>query len=380
MREKLRIEKVVYGGLGLGRKDGFVYLVPFTAPGDVIIAECIKVKDYFSCELLEILEPSDMREKPGCAHFGLCGSCHFQHIKREEEINIKKEIFQENLLRIGKIKKDVDNVIFLNRENYRNKVEYSFIQNMFAYYNVKNEKFIIEDCLIEDKIIRDFRIKNRFKNLQKLILRTDSDGRIFAIGVDDNLKRFIIKGKDEKLKYRFKNLIFEISPYSFFQTNTEILYKMIEKLKELINPDFKDVVIDGYGGAGTFGTSIAEKVKEVFIIEKSVSETIDAGNNILKNRCENVKIINKDICDTLEYLKMANKIIIDPPREGVNKQLIDGINNFKPELIVYISCNPATLSRDLGRLIGYKIEKIVIFDMFPMSYHIEAMVLLRNVD
>ncbi len=377
MREKLKIEKIIHGGYGLARKDGFVYLIPYTAPGDLIVGDCKKVKDYFICELVEILEPSDIREKPKCFHFGYCGGCSFQHIKREEEIKIKKMALEEDLKRIGKIQKNVDEVIFLKRENYRNKVEYSFLDDRFAYFNSKNEKFIIKECFIEEENIKKFREKGIFKNLEKLILRTDSSGKIIAIGVDDNFRRFIIKGKNEKLIYRFNEFEFEVSPYSFFQTNTGIAEKMIEKLNELINPSKEDVIVDGFGGVGTFGISISKKVKNVSIIEKSENEIIDAGNNILRNKCENVKPINIDINKAEDYIEKANKIILDPPREGINKNLIDIINRTKLEMIVYISCNPATLSRDLNLIKDYRIEKLILFDMFPMSYHTEAMVKLK---
>ncbi len=378
MPEKLRIEKIVQNGLGISRKENFIYFIPFTAPGELVIAECKKVKDYFMCELLEVIERVDIRENPICRHFGICGGCSFQHLRRDAEIKIKKEIVEENLKRIAKIEKKVDDVIFLNRLNYRNKVEYSFINNKPAYYNLKNEKFNIKECFIEEGPIKDFREKSSFDRLEKLILRTDSTGKIIATGVDRNLRRFIIKGKDEKLLFKFSQLEFEISPYSFFQTNTEIAGKMIEKLNEILRLEKDDIVIDGYGGVGTFGISLSKSVKKVFIVEKSEKEVIDAGKNALKNRCDNVIVVNKEMEDSEEIIKKCNKMILDPPREGLSKELINIINKIDLETIVYVSCNPATLSRDLGRLKNYRIYKIIIFNMFPMSFHIETMVLLRN--
>uniref|UniRef100_A0A7C4U8B0 Class I SAM-dependent RNA methyltransferase n=1 Tax=candidate division WOR-3 bacterium TaxID=2052148 RepID=A0A7C4U8B0_UNCW3 len=378
MREELKIEKVIYGGYGLSRKNGFVYLIPFTAKGDKVIAECERKKDYYLCKIVEIKEPSPSREKPVCSHFGICGGCHFQHINREEELSIKKEIVEENLLRIGRLKKSVDEIIGLQRFHYRNKLEYNIIDGDFSFNDINNEKLKIEECFIEEEIIKDYRERKKFQRIEKIIIRCDNQGNIISTGVDRNFKRFIIEKKNNKLRYKFKDVEFEVSPFSFFQTNTMITEKMIEKVKELLKVEKEDVILDGYGGVGTFGISISGFAKKIFIIEKGKNEVIDATNNLVLNRCDNVKVINIDIDESEEYLKLSNKIILDPPREGISKIFCEKLNRYNIEKIIYISCNPATLARDLGRLNNYDIEKIIIFDMFPMSYHIETMVLLRN--
>jgi len=394
--KKLRIEKVVYGGMGLARFDGKVHLVPFTAPGDTVLAHCREKKDYSICAIRKILEPSPVRRKPICPHYTVCGGCHLQHLKEEAEIVIKKEFIQETIERIGGIKIQLKRFISSKFQHYRNKLEYSTFKGRPAFNGIDNRPFLMKECFIEDKNIMRLR-KNiqGLRGVRKLILRTDDTKRVFAIlkgNFNQRKNRRILTeagvyysispekkwNGEEFLEFRTGGLNLVVSPLSFFQVNKEILERMIELLPELLSPDKKDIVVDAYSGVGTFGLSLSRYVKEVRLIEESKFGSDDSMHNIRRNYIENIKVFRGKVEENLDAFNGATKVVLDPPRQGLNKNVIVALNEIKPERIVYISCNPSTLARDIKLLDGFKIAEVYGFNMFPYSYHVESIAILER--
>ena len=394
--KKLRIEKVVYGGMGLARLDGKVHLVPFTAPGDTVLADCREKKDYSICTVKSIIEPSPVRRKPICPHYTVCGGCHLQHLNEEAEIEIKEEFIQETLERIGGIKIQLKEFISGKFQHYRNKLEYSTFKGRPAYNGIDNRPFLMKECFIEDKNI--MRVRKNIQGLRgvrKLILRTDDTKRVFAIlkgNFNQRKNRRILTeagvyysispdkkwNREEFLEFKTGGLNLVVSPLSFFQVNKEILERVIELLPELLSPDKKDIVVDAYSGVGTFGLSVSRYVKEVRLIEESKFGSDDSMHNIRRNYIENIKVFRGKVEENLDAFNGATKVVLDPPREGLNKNVIVALNEIKPERIVYISCNPSTLARDIKLLDGFKVAEVYGFNMFPYSYHVESIAILER--
>ncbi len=394
--KKLKIEKVVYGGMGLARFEGKVHLVPFTAPGDTVLADCREKKDYSICTIKSIIEPSPVRKKPICSHYMVCGGCHLQHLKEEAEIEIKKEFILETMERIGGIKIQLKGFISGKFHHHRNKLEYSTFRGKPAFHGIDNGPFLMNECFTEDKNITKVR-KNiqGLRGVRKLILRTDDTKRVFAIlkgNFNQRKNRRILNeaevyysispdkkwNGEEFLEFRTGGLNLVVSPLSFFQTNKEILERMIDLLPEFLLPDKKDIVIDAYSGVGTFGLSVSRYVKEVRLIEESKFSFDDAIHNIRRNYIENIKVFRGKVEENLDAFNGATKVILDPPREGLHKNVIVTLNEIKPERIVYISCNPSTLARDIKLLDGFKVVEVYGFNMFPLSYHVETIAVLER--
>ena len=190
-----------------------------------------------------------------------------------------------------------------------------------------------------------------------------------------------IDGKDKIIDY-IGEYKFSISPNSFFQTNRDQAVVLYDKAKDYLSPDDEDIVLDLYSGIGTISIYIANDVKKVYGVEMADEAIKDAKTNARFNKMNNIEFIKGKAEETLPFLLdrgiEANKIIVDPPRKGCDKKLLDAIIKINPERIVYVSCNPTTLARDIKILVdaGFKVEEVQPVDMFPHTAHIESVTLL----
>jgi len=186
------------------------------------------------------------------------------------------------------------------------------------------------------------------------------------------VKKYVGKGY---LEEKILDIIYEIPPFSFFQPNSYQTVNIVRYVKRALGGGKK--IIDLYSGVGTFSLQIAELSEEVVGVEEDSISVMSAERNCIKNGIDNINFINGKAEDV--YLGKADAVILDPPRAGVHKRVIQYLNRFKPNTIIYISCNPYTQIRDVKRITGYEIEKIRAFDMFPHTQHIENVVVLRSV-
>ena len=173
-----------------------------------------------------------------------------------------------------------------------------------------------------------------------------------------------------------------MSPFSFFQTNTKATEVLYNTIIELLQPQKQDTLLDMYCGTGTIGISLCNHVKHVVGVEQVESSVENAKNNAKINNIDNVEFFAKSVEDWIKQNdKNFNSIVIDPPRAGLSYSVIEHILFLNPNKIIYVSCNPSTLARDLKIIIEsnkYKVEKVCPVDMFPQTYHIETVVLLTN--
>ncbi|NLL91001.1 MAG: 23S rRNA (uracil(1939)-C(5))-methyltransferase RlmD [Ruminococcaceae bacterium] len=441
----LTIEDIASDGNGVSRYMDFVVFVPYTAVGDVITAKIVKVKKKHAFGIIvNLLKESPHRIDSGCIHFQKCGGCSLRHLDYKEELRLKKNFVVNSLNKIGNIDFPVEEVIpSPDISKYRNKVQLPVYQDKnglnFGFYARRSHRIVpitggcdlnpvIFNKIASDvcEILNSYSVKaydeySHQRDLRHIVLRENDKGEIMlclvmncdsfegelefcknilkehpeivSIVLNENSKNTNrIMGFYNRTLYN-KGYIydtlcgkkFRLSPTSFFQINrgaAEILYGEIEKL---VQPEIDDIVLDLYCGVGSIGLSFAEKVRKVIGVENNESAVEDAHHNASVNEIYNAEFFNLDATKFSEKLKkfaiLPDCIITDPPRKGCSATLLSNLVSLNPEKIVMVSCNPATLARDLRVLIdsGYEIKKVTPVDMFPRTEHVETAALVSKV-
>jgi 23S rRNA (uracil1939-C5)-methyltransferase len=413
---EVTIEKISFGGRGIGHFDNRVVFIDNTVPGDVIACSLARIKPkFFEAKLDKIIKPSDSRIKPRCKHFKTCGGCTWQYLPYETQLEIKESQVRESLEHIGGLKNPFIKPIIGCGEPwfYRNKMEFSFYENMVGLHpkGYRYEVFDLKECFLESaeipKILEAIRpvikpgmisivIREGKRTNERLVNLVYSNSEIdrkqfvnlmkpFSTSIYLTQKvakkgqptRFIeehLFGK-KTLTEEMCNLKFEILPRAFFQPNTlqaEKLYKSVEELGEI---GTNDIVFDLFCGTGTIGMTLAHKAKKVIGADTNESAIQNAKQNAKLNKINNIEFHAGDAYRVVKDLDLKPDIIIvDPPRSGLTQKLCEKMAQIKPKKIIYVSCNPTTQARDIKTLVkaGYKLEVVQPVDMAPHTYHIET--------
>ena len=423
---QLEIEKLVYGGKGLGRFQGRTFFIPFTVPGDIVeIEETVRKSGYSEGKIKKIIKEGKTRIKPKCPHFGRCGGCDWQHINYEAQVEAKRAILEENLQKIGRIKKpNIDEVIpSPNPWHYRNRAQFKVKNGKVGFFAKGTHEVVdIERC---DILKED--ISNSIKGLKKLaqILPTEpNEFHIYSSNGNEVILKIVYHGKfkriefslddikeilnvnlvgfgiykqgesgyPERIKFFGKDFTYEkvdkfkfrVSADSFFQVNRFQVENLIKKVSKGAMEYQYLLAADLYCGVGTLTIPVGRYVHKAFGIEASFSAISDALYNKDINGLRNISFFCRETEEGIEIIKENNPdlIVIDPPRSGLSQRIIREISSL-PRLkrIIYVSCNPATLARDIALFYqhGIHMEKSKLIDMFPQTYHIETIAFLRKV-
>ena len=403
-----------------------------------------KKRDKIEGRLLEVIEPSPIEQPAACKHFGICGGCRYQNLSYEQQLDLKKrqveELIEKNGLSFA-IENIYGSPI---TEGYRNKMEFTFgdeekdgplalgmhkknsfydivtlddcrivdpdfnvlLQAILKYFKEKGETYFHKirhegflrhlvmrrsvktgDILINLVTTTQSRLdESEFVNM---ILSQKIDGKVVGIlhTLNDNLADVVqsdetktLYGQDYFYEYLY-NMRFKISPFSFFQTNTlgaEVLY---DKVREYVGETKDKLVYDLYTGTGTIAqmlASVASKVVGVEIVEEAVEA---AKKNAVDNHLDNCEFIAGDVLKVVDNLTQKPDILVlDPPRDGIHPKALTKIINFNVDEMVYVSCKPTSLMRDLlvFREAGYEVKRACLVDMFPGTVHVETVVLLSK--
>ncbi|WP_018591865.1 23S rRNA (uracil(1939)-C(5))-methyltransferase RlmD [Terrisporobacter glycolicus] len=440
----VEIVDIGQGGVGIGKFEGFTVFVDGGLVKDKIKVKITKSKkNYAVGEIVEILGPSPYRVERKCSkELRECGGCQIQELDYKEQLNVKTNEVKQVISRIGKL----DDVVIHNALGmeepfrYRNKAQFP-IQKVngvpiIGFYKKKSHDIIPTDqCIIQhdvnDKIIkiiktyiRAYKVsiydeKTHTGVLRHLVTKVGfttkevmvvlvANGRKLpylnelASVLKENIPGFktlvvnvnrektnVILGNENRVIYgdgkindNIGDLVFEISPLSFFQVNpvqTEVLYN---KALEYANLGENDTVFDIYCGIGTISLFLAQKAKKVYGIEVVEEAIKDAKINAEINNLDNVEFYVGKAEEVVPKMykqgKRANVVVVDPPRKGCDEKVLDTIVSMEPDRVVYVSCNPSTLARDLNYLDerGYKCLEVQPVDMFPHSVHIENVALI----
>lgn len=374
-------------GNGITRIDNFVVFVPYALKDEKIKTKITKVNKRFAiAKIEEIINKSDRRQCVKCKSFNECGGCSFLHLSFNEEK--KKKIDFINKLFNTNVKEILTN----NEYNYRNKATFHVKNGMIGYYS-ENTNDIVEfdNCLLLDERINE--VYNTLKNIDlsnifEVIVRTSKSSVMVIFKGDTNdfdYNPLVNKVKidslylNDKLLYgnayiieELGNIKYSIYPNAFFQVNTDNMKIMYDKVKEYAGNGNK--LLDLYCGTGTIGIYLKENFEEVTGIEVNKEAILNANINKSLNNLSNINFI----CGDASIAKNNNYdvIVVDPPRSGLSNKVINFLNKSDAKTIVYVSCNPKTLKRDLDLLAKYSMTKLECINMFNKTKHCEVITAL----
>jgi 23S rRNA (uracil1939-C5)-methyltransferase len=369
--DTLTIEKLVYGGEGLARLDGKIVLTPFVLPGEVVRVEVHRDKnDLARGRLIEVLEPSPARIQPGCPYFQRCGGCQYQHIDYAAQLEQKREILREVLRRVGKIEFAGDIATIAGEPwAYRNRVQLHIEDGKAGYFEQGSRDLCaIDHCPIAspklNEIISKIEAPQAKTALELFTNETDVQVNVVDRVPRQALTKLASLGVTTPIEYAG----FRVSRNSFFQVNRFL----IDRLVECAVGDAKgEWAIDLYAGVGLFSKQLAERFAKVTPVESSSSSLRDLAHNFAQPAVKaNVEEYLSQLAETPDF------ILADPPRAGLGKHVVKDLARIHAPRLTIVSCDPATLARDLSGLIGngYSIHKITLADLFPQTFHLETIV------
>ena len=362
MKKIVEIEKLDNFGRGIAYFNDKICFIKNTYPKEQVKIEIIKeTKNYIEAESKNIIIKSEDRidiESPF-----LYSGFPFMNYKREKELEYKENLIKELF---SKYTNNIKNIVYVDNLDYRNKITvFKDKENIGILKENSHEILNVSDLLFVNKRIKEEYNLIKNEEFNKLMIRTNGK---------DVIKIYDDKDNDDYLIDTLLNYKFKIRTKSFYQVNKEICEKLYLKIKEYLNKE--DKVLDLYSGISTISICISDKVKEVVGVEINKSSYLDSIDNIKMNNISNVKSYNMDVINYLDKYKNFNTIIVDPPRKGLDKKLINYLNSDK---LIYISCNPITLKRDLELLKDrYKVVEITPFDMFSRTPHVETLVSMKK--
>ena len=398
MEYVVEIEKLDHQGRGICFTDGIITFVPNTLIGEKVKIKIVKnTKKIREAIVISFLEKSSKRMDIKCNN--LCGGCNLLHMSYEDELIYKENKVKEIITKFTNLSSNIVKKIIPNNEyNYRNKATFQVKENIGFYKEKSYEIVPIDKCLLVDEKINEILKtlkKLNLNNIYQIVVRTsknlDESMVVFKVNGKFNtdispLKKIvntiILFDKEYKVLYgngyivdKIGDYSFFISPDSFFQVNTNGAYNLYSKVLEYVGNS--NYLLDLYCGTGTIGIFLSNICKKVLGIEINKYAVKDAIKNKELNRINNINFICKDVA-LFNDIDSFDTVVVDPPRSGLDKNIINYLLKISPEKIVYVSCDPITLARDL-KLLSEKYDclEITPVDMFSRTYHVESVCVLK---
>lgn len=362
------IHDLAFGGEGVGRVGELVVFVPFVIPGEVVEAEVTEVKKKFArARLVRLVTPSPERVEPRCRYFGECGGCQYQHLAYAAQLRLKHKQISDLFQRIGGFSGAVIDPVVPCPEpyGYRNRIMVRTQWNKrqqrieLGFLGMDNEFVVsINECAIAEPVLNE--------DLQKVIANPPPRGGL-------------------KVTLRVTPEGWEVPRDSFFQNNFFLLPKLVETVRERLREAGSRRLIDAYCGVGFFALELADLVTSFVGVEYDGLAIKAAKENMALRGVTNGQFVGGPAEDYLGGLLARHPgepttLVIDPPRTGVPRAALERIRRARPQQIIYVSCHPATLARDLQILCAegaYELVKVTPHDMFPQTQHVECVADLR---
>jgi len=391
----VEIVDVAFGGKGVARIDGLVCFIAFTIPGETVKIRITSVKKRFmEAELVEVIEASKDRVEPKCALFGECGGCQYQHISYDKQLELKKSQLTQLLGRIGGFGEipEIEDVVPSERPyNYRNKITLNphKAENGAVIYGFrdKDNRYLmtVPNCPLAREEVNELIPGIKKSPWGKKNLRRDKPKSVTLRCSAGNDPITFFGSAPKGMPWRKEEINgrgFSVPLGSFYQVNPEVAESLFRLTTDWMNELPVSRVIDAFCGAGFL--SVGVKDKHIVGIEENAPAIDAAHYNALQWGVKSSNYIagdaNKQINRYLRGKGDCTALILDPPRNGCGPQTIKSIAEHKPAWILYVSCDPATLSRDLKQICSgdnYEVEKLALLDMFPQTTHFETMILLK---
>lgn len=371
----VKIERVVYNGMGLAHFEGSPLFIPFTAQDETVeFTVTSRRKSVLFGEATRILEPSPHRREPECPVFGRCGGCHFLHIDYDEEVRIKRETVIDALSRIAKIRMEIAEVVPCpERHGYRNHALFRVGSRGETGFSMRESSEIVpfpaQGCLLLPEPMRSAIAALGAASLApmtKVRARLDSFGAVHLWGLRDRV------GPPDVLM-EAGGFRFPVQPEAFFQVNRLLNSRLMELVTGL--PDRAVLrAVDLYCGTGFFTLPLARRCGEVVGIEIQRQACRSAVAAARLNEVSNVRIVRDSAVRALPRVAEADLVLTDPPRTGMPPEVLRAIVKLRPARIIMVSCDPPTFARDAKRLVevSYHLTAIHVVDLFPGTFHVET--------
>jgi len=426
---ELTIEKLIYGGEGLAHHDGSTVFVPFVLPAERVSAAAVETKKKFVRARVErVLDPSPERSAARCPHFGVCGGCDYQHIPYDAQLKYKTEILRETLRRLGRIEWPGEITAHASPPwGYRNRAQWKIRPLSdedgagpgIGYFRASSTALCaVDDCAILSPLLlrsllalrgalaagtlpRELREIEAFAgaNDSKLLVTATfagipSHAEELAITIREILPEIesllLYDPSRERMKLDGPGFIaceaggnaYRVGHFSFFQVNRFLAGDLVREVAE--TDEGGNLALDLFAGVGLFSTPLAARFARVVAVESNPAAARDLEANTSGRAARAgraIEIRNADVEQFLQKFRdTPDLIVVDPPRAGLTPTAIKHITRVAPARIAYVSCEPPTLARDLAALVkaGYEISNLHLFDLFPQTFHMEAVVRLRR--
>jgi 23S rRNA (uracil1939-C5)-methyltransferase len=385
-RATLTLTDMAYEGHAIGRLDDLVVFAEYGIPGETVAVEIYrKNADFANARVVEVLQSSPDRVEAPCPYYGVCGGCHWQHINYERQLQLKRHVVQEQLRRIGKFESQPVNETIGAADpwGYRNHLRLSTGRHGdLGFMRRGSHRFLpIDRCLIADPKINDAiaLLQGKGAGLHQVELRAGVNTGELMVQPDMTDREPSAPPGSKVYRESLLGREFQISAPSFFQSNTAQAERLVRLVREKLDPQPDELLLDAYAGVGTFAALFAADVREVIGIEESPAAVADAAVNLAG--MANARYIEGKVEAVLPELReQPDAVILDPSRLGCHPTVIDAVLSLGPRKLVYVSCDPATLARDLRLLVdgGFELLDVTPLDMFPQTYHIECVANLRR--
>lgn len=396
--ETIIAEKMVFGGDCLGKINGKNVFIPFAVPGEQLEIEITESKkDYDIGKIVNILQPSPKRITPVCENYTKCGGCNLMHIDYDYQIELRKQILADCFTR-NKIQVPEIDYVAGDSLNYRARFQ---LHDGSLEAKKSNEKIFIKNCPIAEDVINSYFASTKTEQRPKgrcHVFGSRQAEPDFTIAIPPQKTQQLPKNKKIKhyIKPRYegntidpstcvtvtisgKKISFDVQ--GFFQSNLQVL----EKAVHLITDDLSGQnVLDMYSGCGTFSVFLADKFENVTLVEHNRGAIVFAEQNLVGKKHESygvsgAKWVKENSASILSRIGNFDAVVIDPPRSGMEKEVLDFLCETKPPVLRVVSCDPVTNARDIRCLIeaGYKLKKLYLLDFYPQTSHIESLCFLE---
>ncbi len=400
------LSDMAHGGEAVGRFEGKAIFVPYAIPGETVRVQVVSDKGRFArARLLEVVTPSPHRVSPPCPYFGVCGGCHWQHVDYRAQLDYKRSIVLNQLQRIAGVKDAVvrPTLGMADPWHYRNHVQFSASDDgELGFMAAGSHRVVpVERCLLMHGLIDELyeSLDIELPGLRRLSLRAgvNTGERMIVLEMEEDQPpevevdlpvSFVLLLADGTpvtllgspcIHERLGDRTYRLSAPSFFQVNTQQAETLVSLVRAYSNASADDTILDGYCGVGTFALELARTAGQVIGIESSASALADAAVNAAG--ADNVRFIQGPVAEHLATLDLSAPLaVLDPPREGLGEEVVAALARLAAKRIAYVSCDPATLARDIKGLLaaGYALREVQPVDMFPQTYHVEAVALLEE--
>ena len=387
------IEKWVYGGGGIARIPtsigGRAVLAPFVLPGETVR---LNVGEDIHAELVDVVTPSPQRVAPPCPLFTRCGGCHYQHAPYPFQLASKAEILREQLKRVGKIDYQGEiETVGGPPLGYRNRIQLHLDNGRLGYLEPRSHQLVALDgeCPVAsprlNQAIAQMRERLSDRHFPRFarsfeLFTNETDVQVNVLESERPVARRFYEWCESvsELDYETSFATFRVSPRSFFQVNRFLVENLVDIAlgDDALGDSAGETALDLYAGVGLFALPLARRFPRVVAVEAGSSATRDLAHNAARAGVA-LETVQSRVDDFL--IRRASEggappdfVLADPPRVGLGKSVTANLMRLAPPRITIVSCDPATLARDLAGLPGYRIERLVMVDLFPQTYHLEA--------